>query len=84
MKMIKYFFFFLVLAFFLVSNSYSQLNVMSYNGFEENAIVKKRIDYIFVKNIQVLSYFHIDDRRQNNNYISDHLPVFAKLTLSDR
>jgi len=44
------------------------------NGFRQEEIVK-RIDYLFTKNVRVLSYSHIDDRRDNNLHVSDHLPV---------
>ena len=44
------------------------------NGFRQDEIVR-RIDYLFTRNVQVLSYSHIDDRRDNNLHISDHLPV---------
>jgi endonuclease/exonuclease/phosphatase family metal-dependent hydrolase len=44
------------------------------NGFRKEEIVK-RIDYQFTRNVKVLSYAHIDDRLDNNNHISDHLPV---------
>jgi endonuclease/exonuclease/phosphatase family metal-dependent hydrolase len=44
------------------------------NGFRNDEIVR-RIDYFFTENMKVLSYAHIDDRRDNNHHISDHLPV---------
>ena len=44
------------------------------NGFRQEEIVR-RIDYLFTKNVKVLSYSHIDDRRDNNLHVSDHLPV---------
>ncbi len=44
------------------------------NGFRMDEIVR-RIDYLFTRNVKVLSYSHIDDRRDNNLHISDHLPV---------
>ncbi len=51
----------------------------TFTGFTENAIPKKRIDYIFVKNMEVASYRHIDDKMPNNHYLSDHLPVLIEL-----
>tara|TARA_A100001015_G_scaffold297690_1_gene379481 strand:- start:2563 stop:3504 length:942 start_codon:yes stop_codon:yes gene_type:complete len=51
----------------------------TFNGFDLSNPINKRIDYIFIKNFQVLSYRHIDDRFENNNHISDHLPVMAVL-----
>ena len=38
-----------------------------------------RIDYIFVKDMKVTSYRHIDDRLSNNRHISDHLPVMISV-----
>ena len=51
----------------------------TFNGFDLSNPISKRIDYIFTKNFQVLYYRHIDDRLENNNYISDHLPVMTVL-----
>ena len=51
----------------------------TFNGFDKNRIPKERIDYIFTKNIDVLSYRHIDDRRKNGLCVSDHLPVIIKI-----
>lgn len=50
----------------------------TFNGFKPNARMDGRIDYIFTKNINVLSYSTIDDRRTNQLYLSDHLPVFVQ------
>lgn len=46
----------------------------TFNGFN-NQVVKNRIDYIFVKDMQVHSYEHVDDKLDNNKHLSDHLPV---------
>jgi endonuclease/exonuclease/phosphatase family metal-dependent hydrolase len=51
----------------------------TYTGFDLNKIAERRIDYIFVKDLKVLKYRHIDDKRKDNNYLSDHLPVLAEL-----
>ena len=53
----------------------------TYNGFNEDQPIEKRIDYIYLKNIDVLSHDHIDDRLENNNHISDHLPVIVDLII---
>ena len=53
----------------------------TFNGFDQDRIMENRIDYIFVNNIDVLSYTHIDDRMPNNMHISDHLPVL--MTVKD-
>ncbi len=51
----------------------------SFNGFDPEMVLDRRIDYIFVKNLHVENYTHIDDRKENLKYISDHLPVMATL-----
>lgn len=52
----------------------------TFNAFK-NEPVTKRIDYCFVKNINILSYSHIDDRLDNNKAISDHYPVLMTVDL---
>ena len=47
----------------------------TFNGFDHDKVLDHRIDYIFVKNLSVEKYTHIDDRLENLKYISDHLPV---------
>lgn len=49
----------------------------TFNAFDILTPVTKRIDYIFTKNIKVTHYIHIDDRRKNNLWLSDHLPVLV-------
>ena len=51
----------------------------TYNGFNEDQPIEKRIDYIYVKNIDVRNHEHIDDRLDNSNHISDHLPVMVDI-----
>jgi len=51
----------------------------TFNDFNEKLPIDNRIDYIFTKNIKVLSYRHIDDRLNNNRHISDHLPVMIEM-----
>jgi endonuclease/exonuclease/phosphatase family metal-dependent hydrolase len=53
----------------------------TFNGFNPLLKVARRIDYIFTAKLNVLSYGHIDKKRADNNYISDHLPVLVKLNL---
>ncbi|MDX1767786.1 MAG: endonuclease/exonuclease/phosphatase family protein [Arenibacter troitsensis] len=53
----------------------------TFNGFDQDRVMENRIDYIFVNNIEVLSYTHLDDRMPNNMHISDHLPVL--ITVKD-
>lgn len=54
--------------------------VGTFNGFDQGRIMKNRIDYFFVKDVEVLSYSHIDDRMPNNKHISDHLPVLMTIS----
>jgi endonuclease/exonuclease/phosphatase family metal-dependent hydrolase len=51
----------------------------TFNGFNADLSIEKRIDYIFTGNFKVLSYIHINDRLNNNKHISDHLPVMVKI-----
>lgn len=51
------------------------------NGFRNDVIVR-RIDYLFCTNVRVLSYSHIDDRRDDNGHVSDHLPVLMEIDLT--
>ena len=53
----------------------------TYNGFNEDQPIEKRIDYIYLKNMDALNHEHIDDRLENNNHISDHLPVIVDLII---
>lgn len=52
----------------------------TFNGFDPQMKLNRRIDYIFVQGFRVKSYVHIDDRMENNKHISDHLPVVTTLT----
>ena len=51
----------------------------TFNGFNEDLLIEKRIDYIFTNDLKVISYTHINDRLNNNRHISDHLPVMIKI-----
>lgn len=55
----------------------------TFNEFDVSKILTDRIDYIFTKNLIVTSYRCIDDRRLNNLYPSDHLPVLIKTSGSN-
>jgi endonuclease/exonuclease/phosphatase family metal-dependent hydrolase len=54
----------------------------TFNRFS-NQVLPGRIDYIFTSKLKVLSYVHIDDRRANNLFISDHLPVMVEAAFSN-
>lgn len=64
---------------------YNKKGVVSYgplgtfNQFATEKLIERRIDYILTKNITVKAYIHIDDRRKNNLFLSDHLPVMIKV-----
>ncbi|WP_343663418.1 endonuclease/exonuclease/phosphatase family protein [Chryseobacterium mucoviscidosis] len=51
----------------------------TFTGFNVNEIPKDRIDYIFVKGFKIKSHRHINDRRENLLYPSDHFPVLVDL-----
>lgn len=53
----------------------------TFNGFDIEQLLTRRIDYIFVKGMEVQSLHQIDDRKKNNYYVSDHLPVMAEVEL---
>lgn len=49
----------------------------TFNGFDHTATMENQIDYIFVTGVDVLFYQHINEKRKDGNFISDHLPVIA-------
>jgi len=51
----------------------------TFNGFDPLAVPERRIDYVFVANLKVISYRVVDDRRRNQRWPSDHLPVLIKI-----
>jgi len=51
----------------------------TFTGFDANKVIDNRIDYVFVKGFEVKSIVHIDDRRNDNFFVSDHLPVLVEL-----
>jgi endonuclease/exonuclease/phosphatase family metal-dependent hydrolase len=53
----------------------------TFNGFRNGPMLHK-IDYIFTKQLEVISYRHIDERLISNKHISDHLPVIVELNSS--
>lgn len=55
--------------------------VGTFNGFDHTMIPERRIDYIFVKNLEVQSYRVINDKRANGLSPSDHLPVFVEVAV---
>lgn len=55
--------------------------VGTYNGFDVNSKIDRRIDYIFVTGCTVDQYDHLDERLENGKHISDHLPVLSTLLI---
>ena len=53
----------------------------TFNGFNKNLNIDKRIDYFFTSELETLSYAHIDDRLDDNKHISDHLPIFITIKI---
>lgn len=51
----------------------------TFTGFNISEVPKERIDYIFVKGFKIKSHRHINDRRENLLYPSDHFPVLVDL-----
>ena len=52
----------------------------TFNGFDLEAELDQRIDYVFLLNFKVLSYTAVDDKRKNGRWISDHLPVLVEVS----
>lgn len=52
----------------------------TFNGFDINDPMERRIDYIFTKRFDVESYLHIDERLENGKHVSDHLPVMTTIS----
>lgn len=48
----------------------------TFTGFTPGSVAEKRIDFIFTKNIRIHRYLHLDNKRGNSLFISDHLPVY--------
>jgi endonuclease/exonuclease/phosphatase family metal-dependent hydrolase len=55
--------------------------VGTFTAFDVNTVPKDRIDYIFTQGFAIRSHRHINDRRENLLYPSDHFPVIVHLSL---
>lgn len=62
-----------------ISDSKPYGPIGTFNAFDKEAQLQNRIDYVFVKNLKVTRQIHVDDRRDNGLWVSDHLPVFVSL-----
>ena len=56
--------------------------VGTFSGFQLDTPLDRRIDYIFTKNVEVKTYQHLDTKRSNGRWISDHLPVLLSFDLN--
>ena len=54
----------------------------TFNSFRTDITPDRRIDYVFIKYLQVLSYAHLEEKTVDNRWISDHLPVLAMISLN--
>jgi len=52
----------------------------TFNAFVIGAALDRRIDYIFYRGLTPLKYTHLDEKRANGRWISDHLPI--KISIS--
>lgn len=51
----------------------------TFSGFKLDANLERRIDYVLVSGLAVESYAHLDDRTREGRWVSDHLPVVARV-----
>ena len=56
--------------------------VGTFSGFQLSAVLDRRIDYIFSQNVKVKTYQHLETKRANGRWISDHLPVLLSFDLN--
>lgn len=52
----------------------------TFSGFDRELIPSRMLDRILVRNLNIESYRHVDDRRPNGLWPSDHLPVVATVS----
>jgi len=53
----------------------------TFHAFDKGMLIDEKIDFILVKNVEVLSVQHINELRPDGFYISDHLPVESVLRI---
>jgi endonuclease/exonuclease/phosphatase family metal-dependent hydrolase len=51
----------------------------TFNGFKKWLLFPRRIDYIFTKNLKVISYQIDDSKMVNGDFISDHYPIVVEV-----
>ena len=54
----------------------------TFNNFLPKQEITKRIDYIFIYGMEIVSHEHVNKKLDNGNHISDHLPVVTKMKIS--
>jgi len=54
----------------------------TFNNFLPKQEITKRIDYIFIYGMKIVSHEHVNKKLENGNHISDHLPVVTKMKVS--
>ena len=52
----------------------------TFNGFQVDTKPDRRIDYIFIEDLNVMHYLHLEDKTEDGRWISDHLPVLATIS----
>jgi len=57
--------------------------VGTFSGFDLDANLDRRIDYIFYKSVKPIEYQHLATKRSNKRWISDHLPVYFKFKFDE-
>jgi len=57
--------------------------VGTFSGFQLDAPLDRRIDYIFYKSVKPIECQHLDTKRSNKRWISDHLPIYFKFKLDE-
>jgi endonuclease/exonuclease/phosphatase family metal-dependent hydrolase len=55
----------------------------TFNNFDKNLIPESRIDYVFVKNADVIKYEHKYENRLDGYFYSDHLPIVVDISILD-
>lgn len=55
----------------------------TFSGFDLEAELNDRIDYIFFRNAEISTYSHLDNKRPNGLWVSDHLPVLMRVKMND-
>lgn len=50
----------------------------TFNGFRQLE-AGKRIDYCFLKNLYPIQVWHLNPKRKNGRFLSDHLPVYCEI-----